>query len=196
MPLIKCKNCGALFPQATQDAKCTICGGEFTGIISNKKTINTSLFSSKLIEKRLKRNGNDVIDFDIPSIYNFNGEMYKILHIGNHIFENCVFLQNITIPNSVISIGHYAFSGCSSLKNLTIPNSVTKIGESAFSYCSSLINLTIPDSVTQIGYMAFRGISRIYYNGTATGSPWGADEVSKDEISKNKKKSFFDILFG
>ncbi len=37
MPLIKCKNCGALFPQATPNSKCSICGGELTGIISSKK---------------------------------------------------------------------------------------------------------------------------------------------------------------
>lgn len=34
--------------------------------------------------------------------------------------------------------------------------------------------VVIPDSVTSIGYQAFNNVSHITYNGTATGSPWGA----------------------
>ena len=48
MPLIKCKTCGALFPQATPNSKCSICGGELTGIISSKKApITSTPFSQK-----------------------------------------------------------------------------------------------------------------------------------------------------
>ena len=48
MPLIKCKKCGALFPQATPNSKCSICGGELTGIISSKKApVISTPFSQK-----------------------------------------------------------------------------------------------------------------------------------------------------
>mgnify|MGYP005769791899 CR=1 FL=1 len=63
------------------------------------------------------------------------------------------------------------------IKSVTIPSSVTEIGKQAFAY-SGLTSLTIPDSVTSIGNRAFEGVSHIYYNGTASGSPWGAASIN------------------
>ena len=74
--------------------------------------------------------------------------------IGDHAFEGCENLINITIPDSVTSIGLCAFEGCSSLTNITIPNGVTSI-MGAFEGCSSLTNITIPNGVTSIGFCAF-----------------------------------------
>ncbi len=61
---------------------------------------------------------------------------------------------------------------------ITLPNSVTTIGEKAFYDCSGLISVAIPNSVTTIGGYAFGGVLNITYNGTATGSPWGARYVN------------------
>ena len=82
------------------------------------------------------------------------------------------------LPNSATSIGGSAFRDCSGLTSVTIPNSVTSIGKSAFEKCSGLISVTIPNSVTSIGNSAFYGILNIVYNGTASGSPWGAKSVN------------------
>ena len=81
----------------------------------------------------------------------------SVTTIGNHAFQGCSGLANITIPNSVTSIGSYAFSGCTNLTRITIPNSVTSIGSDAFSGCSGLTSITIPSSVTEIGDSAFWG---------------------------------------
>ena len=125
----------------------------------------------------------------------------SVTSIGNYAFYNCSGLTSVTIPNSVTSIGSVAFSGCSGLTSVTIPNSVASIGSSAFSYCSGLTSVTIPNSVTSIGEYAFYNCSgltsvtipnsvtsigndafynvlNIAYNGTATGSPWGAISVN------------------
>ena len=75
--------------------------------------------------------------------------------IGDHAFEGCENLINITIPDSVTSIGLCAFEGCSSLTNITIPNGVTSIGFCAFYNCTSLTSITIPNSVTSIGDYTF-----------------------------------------
>lgn len=54
MPLIKCTKCGALFPQNTPNAKCSICGGALTGIVASKKpaaSIGASRPMASIIEK-------------------------------------------------------------------------------------------------------------------------------------------------
>ena len=78
----------------------------------------------------------------------------SVMSIGRQAFGS---LQQITIPNSVTSIGDGAFIACSSLQQITIPNSVMYIAESAFEKCSSLQQIAIPNSVTSIGDSAFRG---------------------------------------
>ena len=98
----------------------------------------------------------------------------SVTSIGDGAFAHCSGLTSLTIPNSVTSIGNSAFFGCSGLTSLTIPNSVTSIGYSAFYDCSGLTSLTIPNSVTSIGSSAFNRIRMIYYQGRATGAPWGA----------------------
>ena len=77
------------------------------------------------------------------------------------MFDGCIDLSSIEIPNSVTSIEYYAFLGCSSLNNIKIPNSVTSIEGEAFSGCSSLSSIEIPNSVTSIGPSAFSGCSSL-----------------------------------
>ena len=91
----------------------------------------------------------------IPATVTYGGTTYNVTELRSvnydGSFENCSGLTSVTIPNSVTSIGWYAFSGCSGLTSVTIPNSVTSIENYAF-------------------YL----VRHIIYNGTATGSPWGA----------------------
>lgn len=75
--------------------------------------------------------------------------------ICDYAFSGCVFLQQITIPSSVISIGNYAFLRCRSLQQITIPSSVTSIGNRAFSCCESLQQLALPFGITNIGNNTF-----------------------------------------
>ena len=70
-------------------------------------------------------------------------------------FSGCSSLEQITIPESVISIGDHAFSWCDSLQQITIPESVKSIGDEAFYYCESLRQITIPASVNKIGANPF-----------------------------------------
>ena len=78
----------------------------------------------------------------------------SVISIGEDAFNSCRSLKKITIPDSVTSIGESAFNGCTSLQSVTIPDSVTTIEKDAFS-CSALQSVTIPDSVTTIEEDAF-----------------------------------------
>ena len=104
----------------------------------------------------------------------------SLTSIGSIKFEGCTNLTSITFEedSQLESIGLHAFTGCTSLTSVTIPNSVTSIGERAFYECTNLTSVTIPNSVTSIGLGAFYKVSHIYYNGSATGSPWGAYEIN------------------
>ena len=94
------------------------------------------------------------------------------------VFNRCSSLSTLNIGENVTNIPEYAFYGCSGLTSVAIPNSVTSIGIYAFSGCSGLTSVTIPNSVSSIGDNAFYLVKNIVYEGTATGSPWGALAVN------------------
>ncbi len=52
--------------------------------------------------------------------------------ICDSAFEGCVYLQSITLPDSVTHIGDSAFSWCWNLESITLPDSVTHIGNNPF----------------------------------------------------------------
>ncbi len=136
----------------------------------------------------------------IPATVTYNDTTYSVTSIEESVFSSCWRLTSVTIgnnvtsigrnafsysgltyvtiPNSVTSIEDWAFFNCSGLTSITIGNSVTSIGYGAFSGCTGLTSVTIPESVTSIGGDAFYNVSNVVYNGTATGSPWGARSVN------------------
>ena len=83
---------------------------------------------------------------------NYKGRGYGI---GESVFNACLGLTSITIPDGVTSIGNSAFSRCSGLTSITIPDGVTSIGNSAFYGCYGLASVTLPDGITRIESLTF-----------------------------------------
>ncbi len=63
----------------------------------------------------------------------------EITVIPESAFENCAFLEEVTM-NNVTSIGNAAFKNCASLEAITIPAGVKTIGDYAFAGCTALTN--------------------------------------------------------
>ena len=65
-----------------------------------------------------------------------------VTEIVDHAFEECEYLEQIDVQNSVKTIGSWAFGYCTSLKSLVIPESVEFIGYGIFFNCESLSTIT------------------------------------------------------
>lgn len=80
--------------------------------------------------------------------------------IGAYAFSGCKSLQEVYIPDGVISIGEGAFSECVNLKKISIPSSVESIGTKAF-YSTQLEEIEFRDEANskleRIGDSAFEG---------------------------------------
>ena len=108
-------------------------------------------------------------DFIIPEQVTYNNRTLTVVGIheasnsdnNKGVFENCIGLTSISIPNSIIYIGNRTFYGCTSLTNINIPNSVTSIGDYALYGCSGLTSISIPNSVRSIGNYALANCSKL-----------------------------------
>lgn len=84
-----------------------------------------------------------------------------ITKIGAGTFKNCVWLENIIIPDSIETIENGAFEGCTGLAEIIIPESVTSIGTYAFGNCTGLSHIEFPAARINVGTNAFSGCTGI-----------------------------------
>ena len=107
------------------------------------------------------------------------------------VFQNCSSLTTINIPEGVKTIGDNTFNGCSSLKEITIPDSVKNIGVNAFN--TGIYNNNNRNNIYS-GLFSYNNApsndTTVYYDGNATGSPWGAGKhvTIKEKIASANSK--------
>lgn len=77
--------------------------------------------------------------------------------ISSSLFQDCVSLAHITLPEGIEEIGSSAFLGCSALAEIEIPANVTTIGDKAFQNCNLIASLTFGEGskLKSIGSNAF-----------------------------------------
>lgn len=75
--------------------------------------------------------------------------------IGDSVFRNCDFFENVIVNDEVTSIGVFTFSGCSNLKQVKLSNNIRTIKESCFEGCEKLSSVKMPDNITTIELYAF-----------------------------------------
>lgn len=114
---------------------------------------------------------------DIPAYV--DGKPVTNIGTGGYAFEDCIYLESVTLPDTVRTIGTNAFSNtavseivlpenvtdidlnafgnCIFLEKVNIPSGVTKISDSVFKNCFSLENIDLSENITEIGSYAFNG---------------------------------------
>lgn len=77
-----------------------------------------------------------------------------VTRIGEHAFRDCRSLEELVLPDSILTIEENAFERCLSLKKIDIPAGVSEIGATAF-LSAGIETLTVPDNIQSIGYGSF-----------------------------------------
>lgn len=82
-----------------------------------------------------------------------------VVSLGTASFCRCTSLTKITIPDSVIDIYNYAFNECTSLKSVKFGSNSQLEGmwDFAFSSCTSLESIDIVTTVSSMGELVFYG---------------------------------------
>jgi len=78
----------------------------------------------------------------------------KVTVIPDSLFEECLNLESVTLPNGITEIGQLAFYS-NKFTSVQLPTSLKKIDDKAF-LSSKLSSIVIPDSVEYIGESAFQ----------------------------------------
>ena len=85
----------------------------------------------------------------------------KLTAIQRETFSGCTNLEKVTIGSGVKSIGAYAFKNCGNLTAIVVPNAVESIGEGIFTNCTNLSSVKLGSGLLTIGYSAFEGCSSL-----------------------------------
>lgn len=84
-----------------------------------------------------------------------------LITIGDNAFQYCTNLRKIHFPSTLEKIGANAFNGCVSLDHVVLPESVYEIGSGAFSHCVSLSSVELPESLQQLNDSTFSDCSKL-----------------------------------
>ena len=142
----------------------------------------------------------DFITFTSLKILDLSNSKFK--NIPNRFGNTNYFIETLILSDTIENIGNSAFD-LQSLKEIVISKNLKKISANGLQnigkagYITSLdfrntkletlyrgsllsdanLKIYLPTTVTAIAKDAFGSNTTVYYNGTATGAPWGAKEV-------------------
>lgn len=86
-----------------------------------------------------------------------------LTYLPHYTCNNCHAIEELHLPNKIISIGRNFLYAGTNLKKLNLPQSIQIIGDGAFAGIHSVDSLIIPESIRSIGNHAFCNSSRISY---------------------------------
>ena len=98
-----------------------------------------------------------------------DGKVYPVVAIGCYAFSECLELEKIILPNSIVQIQDYAFENCINLKEVVFQNKDNvDISGCAFRFCDQTI---------------------IYKNDNKTSSSYGSESYSAQSYNSSSNNS-------
>jgi hypothetical protein len=115
----------------------------------------------------------------------------KFKQINDGMFFDCIYLDDVVMPQSVEVIGRQAFHNCRAIKTLTIPRKVVKICDFAFTFCVSLETVyMLPENKVELGYHLFDTVPDAKMI-TLKGSKWmDSSVINSNTIGNNAKVTY------
>ena len=80
-----------------------------------------------------------------------------LISLDEFAFMDCQKLQEIRLPKSLKTLGRGTFAGCHALTEIELPEDLETVGEGALMNCLSLTSVVIPASVIEMGDRPFSG---------------------------------------
>lgn len=105
----------------------------------------------------------------------------SVTSIGMMAFSNVNKMKYVNMKNTAITaLSDRVFNASIALEQLILPDGLLTIGTNVLTGTPALTSLIIPNTVTSIDANAFQGssLTSIYYSGTAEGNPWGASAAT------------------
>ncbi len=111
--------------------------------------------------------------------------------IEDYVFEDCVKLESIGIPDSVTAIGGYAFNGCTSLAEIDLSKKLKTLGSNCFGNCDAIKSIEIPKSLESCS-----ASYNTYYRGGPFKGCDGLKEIIFEKDSTEVARNLFDSCTG
>lgn len=128
-------------------------GLESISIPSNVTTLGIAAFWGTNLEEIHLHEGIETIPASCFSgCSKLRNIIIKSSSIGDWAFRDCTALQNISLPDNLISIGNHAFDGCINLLEFTIPSQVKIIEPSILWNCPCISKLTIGKNINKLPF--------------------------------------------
>ncbi len=87
-------------------------------------------------------------------------EGLPVTDVGEKCFEDCEYIEELVLPETIEIIQYRAFAGCKNLKTMNIPASLKKILGWAFAH-TALTSVTFPDTFQDLDYGVFYGCTNL-----------------------------------
>ena len=81
--------------------------------------------------------------------------------LGEGMFDNCIALEKVQLPDNIKGIPATLFKECRSLQEIILPDQVKSIGDMAFYQCVSLEKVTHGGKLESIGHHAFHTCDKL-----------------------------------
>lgn len=122
---------------------------------------------------------NEYKSLTIPSKVTFNENEYAVTKILRMYFSDNDTIEEVILPDTVVSFEDYTFYRCDALKTLVLPASVRDLGNGFLAASTSIKSISIPEGVTIIQERCFNSCASL----EKVILPSTLEEIDKDAFS-------------